>query len=470
VTTTSRIRAAIAAVLMIGWAATLAISWPGHLSFDSIVQLHDGRTGFYHSWHPPVMAWLLGIGDAVMPGTGLYVLFVTTLIFGSFLALLWTRPRASWTALALAGLFVLLPQFLLYPTVVWKDVLFAAAAVAGFVCLGLAEAHWEHARIRALLLGASFLLVVLATLARQNGAIMMAGAAAAFAWIVARHGSRTRGLVGGAVALAAAAAVTLTLSAELSRHSDGGEGVRTQLTLLRFYDLVGAVAADPGLPLDTLADGEPDLEALMRTDGRRLYSAERNDTLVGSPALQKALAEAEPEIIAAQWRDLVFRHPWLYLGIRARVFGQVLFTPDIDGCRPVFTGIEGPAGEMEDLELAPRRDGRDLALASYAKGFMGTPVLSHAAYAVLALAALFLVLRRRSPGDIAMACLLVSAFAFAASFFVISIACDYRYLYVLDLAALCAAFYVALDPAYLFQVVAMWSGSFWVLRSDDRKS
>jgi len=120
--------------------------------------------------------------------------------------------------------------------------------------------------------------------------------------------------------------------------------------------------------------------------------------------------------------------------------------------------------------MAPRRDARDLALAHYAKGFMGTPVFSHAFYGILALAGLVLLLRRRAPGDIAMAFLLASALVFTASFFMISIACDYRYLYYLDMAALSAVFYLALDPSYLFAVVAIWSGSFWDSRSEDRKS
>jgi hypothetical protein len=469
-TRTARVRAIVAAILIAGWALTLAISWPGHLSFDSIVQLHDGRTGFYHSWHPPVMAWLLGAGDALMPGAGLYVLFVTTLTFGSFFALMWTRPSASWAAAVLAILFVPLPQFLLYPMLVWKDVLFAAAAVAGFVCLSLAEAHWKQRPIRGSLLAVPFLLAVLATLTRQNGLIALVAIATAFAWIVARNSNWVRGAVCGAVALAAAGVTTFAISSALAAHSDGGEGTRTQLRLLRFYDLVGAVATDPHLPLDTIAGEEPDLEALMRSDGRRLYSPERNDTLVGSQALQNALGQAEPSMIAAQWYDLVRRHPWLYLKVRARVFAQVLFTPDIEGCRPVFTGIEGPSGEMADLGLTPRRDARDLALANYAKRFMGTPVFSHAVFGVLSIAVLVLLLWRRAPGDIAIAALLASALVFTASFFVISIACDYRYLYFLDMAALCAVFTLALDPSYLFMVVAMWSGSFWDSRSDERKS
>jgi len=51
--------------------------------------------------------------------------------------------------------------------------------------------------------------------------------------------------------------------------------------------------------------------------------------------------------------------------------------------------------------------------------------------------------RRRRPADIVAAAMLASAFAFAASFFVISVACDYRYLYFLDLAVIAATLYAS---------------------------
>src|SRR6202000_2161818 len=35
----------------------LALNAPGQLSYDSVTQLADGRTGHYNSWHPPLMAW-----------------------------------------------------------------------------------------------------------------------------------------------------------------------------------------------------------------------------------------------------------------------------------------------------------------------------------------------------------------------------------------------------------------------------
>lgn len=70
-------------------------------------------------------------------------------------------------------------------------------------------------------------------------------------------------------------------------------------------------------------------------------------------------------------------------------------------------------------------------------------MLSHVVYGVAAIMLLAPLLRRRSSADIAVAAMLGAALAFTASFAVISIACDYRYLYFLDLSAIAAALYLA---------------------------
>jgi hypothetical protein len=50
--------------------------------------------------------------------------------------------------------------------------------------------------------------------------------------------------------------------------------------------------------------------------------------------------------------------------------------------------------------------------------------------------------------------LLLAGLGFAASFLLISIACDYRYLYMLDLSALVGLVYWAIDPPPLKRKVA----------------
>jgi len=446
---------ATAAIIVAGAMAALLLDWPGHLSYDSVIQLLEGRTGVYGTWHPPVMSWLLGLGDALLPGTGLFVLFDVVLAFGAFLSLLRFGSRIFWAAAALATLCVLSPQFLIYQGIVWKDVLFSDAAIAGFVCLAHAARLWSAIRVRIALIVLAFLLFVLAALARQNGIVVGLAGCVALGWIAAKHSSTTRwrsAFVYGGSALLGAVILCVCASAALNARSDADPdewGPILQTKLLQNYDIVGMVAADPGLELTKLDDTEPDLAKAIRTDGVRLYTPQRNDTLAASVPLQTALANSDAGEIRDQWIDLVLHHPWLYLKTRARAFGWVAFTPQIGRCVPFVVGVGGPADEMRRLGLKLRMDVRDVALQNYANAFIHTPVFSHVTFGLIALLALFPLLRRGRPDDIAIAFMLIGAFVFTLSFFVISIACDYRYLYALDLSAMFAAFYVALNPELL---------------------
>jgi hypothetical protein len=446
--TTPWARIATAGIILAGFVFCLAVDLPGYLSYDSVVQLLEGRTAQYANWHPAVMSWLLGLADAVVPGAGLFVVFDALLFFASLLGLLLIRPKPSWGACAVAALLVFSPQVLLYQGTVWKDVLFANAGVAGFACLALAAERWQDAKFRFGLISAGFALFALAALVRQNGAVVPLFGAIALGWIAASQTpSRplARAALYGAGALLAAGLLAASAGLALATRTVGDSGPAVQLQLLQTYDVIGAVVEQPDLDLARIADDDPSLEKIIRTTGVRVWSPVRNDTLGNTKAVQAALDDADPETIAAQWHDLILHHPWLYLRVRADVFRWVFLTPDLELCVPYEVGVDGPPSVMVELGLKERTDARDAALDDYAHLFVGTPVLSHAVYAVLAFIALLILLRRRPAPDIAIAFMLLAALAFAASFFVISIACDYRYLYFLDLAAMVAIFYLALD-------------------------
>jgi hypothetical protein len=442
-------RSAATTVLVTGWVACLVLNWPGQLSYDSIAQLHDGRFGVYNDWHPPVMAWMLGLADSIVPGAGVFVVFDTVLFFGAFLSLLRLSPRPSWLAAIAAIVFVFLPQFLLFQGIVWKDVLFADSALAGFVLIAHADAQWPNRRLRYALLCAAIVLLVLATLARQNGAIVLVFGVAAIGTLAAARASPSLRLRSAAISVAitsvGALGLMLAASAALAMRTPGESGPRAQFKLLETYDLAGAAKADPHLPLDTLAAANPDFERLLRTDGAKLYTPQRNDTLAASAALQDELSDTSNDAVAAQWRGLVVHHPWLYLSIRARVFDWTFFTPEISRCAPLFVGVEGLPRYMHDLNLSARFRPQDVALKNYGAIFLDTPAMSHAAFGLLGLGILLVLLRRRATSDIVIAFMLLSAFAFTLSFFVISIACDYRYLLFLDFSALAGAFHLAVS-------------------------
>jgi hypothetical protein len=439
-------RIVAAGILGCGCILSLALNLPGQLSYDSIAQLHDGRVGVYNDWHPPIMAWMLGVADSIVPGAGLFVVFDQVLLFGSMLSLLWLAERPSWRVPVVAIVCALLPQFLLYQGIVWKDVLFANSAIAGFVSITNASARWERPAMRNALLFAGIVLLALAALARQNGAVALVFGIAAIATVATMRASGSRfgaGILYGSIASALAICLVSAASLALALRTPGESGPQAQLKLLQAYDIIGAVKSQPGLKLDVIAPANPDLDELIRSDGVRLYTPQRNDTLAASADLQGELTDTPKTVIFAQWREIVTHHPWLYLTVRARVFAWIFLTPDISRCNPTFVGVKGLPSYMRDLGLTARVRSQDAWLKAYGNAMAGTPALSHVAYLILLLAELVVLIRRRTTADAALAYLLVSAVAFTLSFFVISIACDYRYLVFLDLSGLAVAVYLA---------------------------
>ena len=436
-------RVAALAVLAAGAGVCLALNLPGHFSYDSVVQLAEGRTRSYGGEHPPVMSWLLGLADWVEPGAAPFVVFDVALVYAALAGFVLATPRVSWLAAALAAALVALPQLLIYPAVVWKDVLFAGAAVAGFAALAGAGRLWTSLRWRAASLLSALVLLSLATLARQNGAVVLPFAALAVGWIAAKRGvSGPRSLASGLAFLAIAGLVVLGGSAALATRLETGSALADSWEALETYDIVAAAAREPGLDLAVLAKRAPWLERQVRVNGVRAYSPERIDTL--DPLLAAYAGRGDVHgLIFDQWRELILRHPWLYLRVRWSAFRWVLTQPRPLDCVLIETGVDGPAGEMAVAGLKERDTQRDDALAAYAMRFAGTPAYAHAGYGLVGALILVFLLRRRRAEDIAAAAMLGAAFAFAASFALISIACDYRYLYALDLAVIAAALYVA---------------------------
>ena len=230
-----------------------------------------------------------------------------------------------------------------------------------------------------------------------------------------------------------------------------------QITQLQAYDVIGALKLRPSLKLDAIAPNDPDLAHELRTHGVVYYSPERIDTLTNSAPLWTAINNADPHVIAAQWVNLVLHHTGLYLKVRLEVFRWVFATPDLLVCLPSDAGIDGAPDALQALGMAQRWDDRDQALYDYGHDFIGTPVLSHVSMAVLSVFALVVLLWRRRPVDIAIAAMLAAGLVFTMTFFVISIACDYRYLYFLDVSAMTALFYLALDvPSFADWVRYNW--------------
>lgn len=447
----SRARLATYAVILGAFLVMLAQNLPGHLTYDSVAQLHEGRLAVRETWGPAFYAWLLAAFDRIVPGTGLYVVFSGILFFGALAALPGLRPRTGWLAPVVVLLLAATPQLLIYQGIVWKDVLFADASVAALVCVALAAREGVGRGARAAWLVLALLLLAIGAEARQNGLVVAVVAAIAVGWIATRWrgwklgAGLGAGFLVGVVATAHLMGVLALGTMKRDPGVDAGAGVAFGVRLIESYDLIAAQVLDPRYHLNVFERAQPAAAAAIRARGPSVYTSARVDFLAGDPTIGAAFVQLPQPLVQAQWNELVTRHPALYLQVRWADFRSVVSTPVIDWCLPIDVGVEAPKKLMDDLKMSNRWSDTDQKLSNYATWWFDTPAYRHHTWIGVSILLSLFLLWRRDATDIAILALQVSSLAFAATFFVISIACDYRYLYFCDIAAMTGLIYVALD-------------------------
>ncbi|HEV2561627.1 MAG TPA: hypothetical protein VGT78_05750 [Rhizomicrobium sp.] len=434
-----------AAILIAGTAASLVVNYPGHMEFDGIMQMAEGHTGIYSNWHPPVMSWLLGISEAVRGDAWLFVLFDTLMAFGALLSLLWLveKPRAP--SIGVALLCAALPQFFLFGAIVWKDVLFANALLAGFVFLAHAAARWNRRGVRFVCLAGAAIFIALAVLARQSGAVVLPCAAVATGLIAAQSNGVRKALAYGLGFLMASAFLCVGANALLQLRASNALGPIEELEDLELYDLAGMLQQHPDLPMPILEREAPAMAHALRENGPKLYTPAMHDPLTDPPVIH-SLITASVAPVRRQWIASVRANLGLYLSVRTADFDWLFFSQHPDRCLTYTLGVDGPVAQMKMLKLPRRYDGRDNWLEeNYAGALIGTPAFSHPFFTVIGIVCLILLLWRRRPADLALAAMLAAALLYAATYFVIAVACQYRYLFALDTSALAALFYLSMD-------------------------
>ncbi len=436
------------AILILGFLLVVAANMPGQLSNDSVRQLHEAHIHMRETWGPVVYASILSVFDQIIPGTGLYLVSSVFLFFATLWGILRSRDRVSWFAPAVALVLILSPSVMMYQGIVWKDVLFANLGVASFVLLAHIAKVWRADQKPWIAIAALVIALAVAGQVRQNGLITAIVAAGVLGWTLRGLGWR-RAALWGLGLLTAVVLVSHILALACTPKTSLVQGIENQgIRSLIQYDIVGMAAHDPAVKLEVISAQSPRVAQTIMTYGVPLYVPERIDYLQQNPRVGQALDGVPLRVVGLQWISLVRHHPMAYIHHRWDVFAAVFLTPHIDSCLPLYVGVDGPAENLADLKLTSGVDAVDQKLYNYGTRFLDTPAISHLAFAGLAIALIAGLLIRRSPQDIAMAGLLLSGLAFAGSFFLISIACDYRYLYFLDLATLAGLFYLAVDPPW----------------------
>jgi hypothetical protein len=412
-TRTDRVAAArIGGATLLLLLGSLALFWPGIVTYDGIAQFQQALSGEFEDWHPPIMARLWH-GLHGLFGGGAEPLLVLQMVFywAGFGLIAATLARDARRRAAIVVLLVaILPLFVGWQGVVLKDtqMLGAMLAASGII------AWWRlrGARLPLAALIAVLVLLAYATLVRSN-AVFATVPLVVLLFGPKRWWARALLTLGGIVAV-------LALAQAINHHvlGAGASGVeRTEA----FYDLAAVAAQDPTHPVGltraearavvALHCAKPFFWDPLGTPDRCGPTLERLHGLTAGP-LYRLLGEA------------IVRHPLAYATHRLAHLNSTerwlvpagwpsAVPPGATEANPV--GLRSPGAAAQRWQALARIN---------AETPLGWPI----AWVALALCALVVALRRASapPRDFALA-LLGSAIVLEASFGVLSIASDLRY-------------------------------------------
>ena len=225
-----------ATILVVGWIGLLLYAYPGFMSFDSVSQLEQSRSGFYLDNHPPAMAALWHCMELLVTGPVGMLVLQTVAFFAGVYLLFATRMSRRRAAIA-AVLLCWCPPIANTMSVIWKDSQMAAYLVLGTALL-------VSTRLRVRLAGLAF--VALATAMRHNAfAMTFPIVALLFYWSVEQRWWQR-------YAIAIVAWVAVTLAAQTATNLLADRHVAMWHQSLALLDMVGTIRYSEPLSDDQL--------------------------------------------------------------------------------------------------------------------------------------------------------------------------------------------------------------------------
>jgi hypothetical protein len=227
-------------ILIAGWLLLVLYAHPGYMSYDSVLQLLQARSGEYTGGHPPMMGVLWGLIDAVIPGPfGMLLVQIACFMAGVYALLSrWMSARAA--ALATVALS-LAPPISAVLSVIWKD-----SQMIAFLALGAALLLSPRRNVRL----AGLALLWLATSMRYNAFAMTLPLVVL--WFVWTPGMRWYRRY--PIALGAWLAITVSASFINERLVTSAQQPHTWHASIALLDLTGTLRYADDIPESTLRD------------------------------------------------------------------------------------------------------------------------------------------------------------------------------------------------------------------------
>lgn len=414
-------------ILFILLQATIAslFTLPGQLSVDSLVQLYEGRTGQAISFNPPLMSILLGWLDRLGNAPVAFVLCMQVL-FSASIWLIFRRHLQAHPAQIIIAMFVLSsPVIALYTGIVWKDVLLAHCVLFLFFYLN----HLHHSDKQLNLMRISLCLVLMTIIvgSRQQGILFLIPTAISLSLLYpAKKPFKSVLFI---LFIAIPMVLNNVISTSLAENKAGKDGTTIGLMLLMKYDLIGTLAKGGELPSKT------DSALASELEGNKVsYSPYRVDTFAQPTPRYWSLSLSQA---ASLWKSNISNNSFDYLSHRADHFAKLLGLGNSRQCLPLHSGVtdfyhpEVKINLTEALGFQAGPHSYSNTPLKFGYNWANSPLFNHAFYALICFVLMIRLIKQK---DYILASLGFTSLAMLFSYSVISIACDFRYAYVLAIS------------------------------------
>lgn len=187
--TSRRLRVVVAALIAAGYGLTLAVFYPGIMTYDAKFVYEDIAKGVLGDWQSPVMTVLWRVIDPVAPGPGSMFLLTATFYWLGFGLLAFAVVRRAGLLAISLPLLALAPPAFVFVGIIWRDVLFATTwLLAAVIAYAARDAS---GRFRLLVMVFAVALCALGVLLRPNALIAAPILAAYVVWPARSSWQRT---------------------------------------------------------------------------------------------------------------------------------------------------------------------------------------------------------------------------------------------------------------------------------------
>jgi hypothetical protein len=427
-----RLCLAVAALIAAGYGLTLAIFYPGVMTYDAKFVYQDIASGVLGDWQSPVMTVLWGAIDPVAPGPASMFLLIATSYWLGFGLLAFALARRGARFALWLPLLALMPPAFVFVGIIWRDVLFATSwLLAAAIAYAAAE---RGARLRMPAQVLALALCAFGVLLRPNALIAAPVLAAYIVWPTQMSFKRM------AILFVPAVAGFFAL-VQVAYYGALGATRQHPLQSIMVFDLGGIshFAGQNAFPV-TWSEAETalllnscyhptqwDIYWRIEPCDFVMRKLEREEKLFGTPVITEA------------WAQAVMRHPLAYLRHRAAFMWNFLVRNNLTMW---VADVEHPSESVFSDRPAFG------ALVSLHDRLKPTPLFRTGAWLLVCIAVCGFGWRRRQTPEGAFAFgVCGSAAVYVLTYFAVGVASDFRYGYWAVLAGIAGGAVAASGPA-----------------------